>query len=447
MNKTGRRLRRRDVLAAGAAAPLLMLPGKAPAQGGAKPLSGVTLNVSCWSSSYPKFLANYIPEFEAATGAKVNYETPSFPIYNQRMDIELSTRSGAHDVVNVTFIFSGRWVGAGWVTPLSDYIDDPKKTPADWDAKDFLPAAESAFIDSQGRLCAIPWIADVHMAGASRYDLIQAAGMKMPDTFDELGAMLKAVNKKDGIPAFVEENHYGWTFIPFLQGYGGNVFRNAPHDLMPMLDSPEAVQGADFFCGMLRQYGPDGVLSYTYDQVLESMKQGRVTYSNSNETFMVQMAGADSKVAKTCALSLTPAGPAGRFPNVAAHGWGIPVGSRNKDAAWQFITWSMSKQLIQRMFNDHGYSSVTRRSMIDKPEFRQKMMINGTDVAQLYLDTLNLGAKGYTVYRTVPAYPPVDHEIDVAMQRIISGEQSAKESMAQLQSNALMQLKRAGVKL
>ncbi|HUB16338.1 MAG TPA: extracellular solute-binding protein [Acetobacteraceae bacterium] len=447
MSKTGRRVRRRDVLTGAAAAPLLMLPGKAPAQGGTKPLSGVTLNVSCWSSSYPKFLTHYIPEFEQATGAKVNYETPSFPIYNQRMDIELSTRSDAHDVVNVTFIFSGRWVGAGWVTPLTDYINDPKQTPADWDAKDFLPAAESAFIDAQGRLCAIPWIADVHMAGASRYDLIQQAGMKMPNTFDELGTMLKAVNKKDSIPAFVEENHYGWTFIPFLQGYGGNVFRDAPKDLMPVLDSPEAVAAAEFFCSMLRRYGPDGVLSYTYDQVLESMKQGRVNYSNSNETFMVQMAGADSKVAKTCALSLTPGGPAGRFPNVAAHGWGIPVGSRNKDAAWQFIVWSMSKQLTQRMFNDYGYSSVTRRSMIEKPEFRQKMMINGTDVAQLYLDTLNLGAKGYTVYRTVPAYPPVDHEIDVAMQRIISGEQSAKESMAQLQRNALMQLKRAGVKL
>ena len=129
------RLRRRQLLASAAGgAGLLTLPGKAPAQGGAKKLSGVTLNVSCWSSSYPKFLTDYIPEFEQATGAKVNYETPSFPIYNQRMDIELSTKSDAHDVVNVTFIYSGRWIGAGWVIPLTDYINDPTKTPAGWDA-------------------------------------------------------------------------------------------------------------------------------------------------------------------------------------------------------------------------------------------------------------------------------------------------------------------------
>ena len=31
-------------------------------------------------------------------------------------------------------------------------------------------------------------------------------------------------------------------------------------------------------------------------------------------------------------------------------------------------------------------------------------------------DALELGAKGYTAYRTVAPYPPVDHEIDVAIQ-------------------------------
>ena len=45
------------------------------------------------------------------------------------------------------------------------------------------------------------------------------------------------------------------------------------------------------------------------------------------------------------ALSMVPGGPAGRFPDVAAHGWGIPTASKNKDAAWEFITWAMSKQI------------------------------------------------------------------------------------------------------
>ena len=36
--------------------------------------------------------ADTLPEFEAETGAKVNFDTPAFPVYNQRADLELSTR-------------------------------------------------------------------------------------------------------------------------------------------------------------------------------------------------------------------------------------------------------------------------------------------------------------------------------------------------------------------
>ena len=64
--------------------------------GQAKPLDGVTLNVSCWSAPYPKWVAQYIPEFEEQTGATVNYDTPGFPVYNQRVDLELSTGGSAY---------------------------------------------------------------------------------------------------------------------------------------------------------------------------------------------------------------------------------------------------------------------------------------------------------------------------------------------------------------
>jgi multiple sugar transport system substrate-binding protein len=142
------RIRRRQFLLASAAtAGSLVLPGKAPAQGGARTLSGTTLNIACWSAPYAKLVAEYIPEFEAATGAKVNYETPSFPIYNQRIDVELSTHGAAYDVLNVTFIYVGRWLGAEWFTTLNEFYKDPSKTPADWDIGDFLPGA----VNTSGR--------------------------------------------------------------------------------------------------------------------------------------------------------------------------------------------------------------------------------------------------------------------------------------------------------
>ena len=448
MHRRGRIPRRSLLAGAAATAGLLTMPGRAPAQGGKKKLDGVTLHVACFSHTYSEFLRAYLPEFEERTGAKIAYETPAFPIYNQRMDIELSTRSPAHDVINVTFIYSGRWVGAGWTTPLGEFLDDPKKTPADFDPKDFLPGTTAAFTDVKGGLHAIPWIADAQQAGATRYDLIEKAGFKQPDTFDQMSAMLKALKAQGaGPPPFATENHYGWQFPPYLLAFGGLIFRHAPDDLHPMLDTPEAIHAAEFFSEMLREYGPDGVLSYSYDQVATALKQGTINYSTNNETFLVRMADQDSKVKATCALSMMPAGPAGRFPNVASHGWGIPAAAKQKDASWEFITWAMSKELLQRMFSEKGYSSTTRQSIIKLPEFKQKLLINGFDGAKIYEDTLKLAGGGYTVYRTVPPYPPVDRELDKAIQTIVSQEMSAKEAMQRAQQNALGALKQAGVKL
>jgi multiple sugar transport system substrate-binding protein len=442
-----RRIGRRELIGGGAAAASLMvLPGKAPAQGGAKPLAGVNLNVSCWSGAYPKYLTDYIPEFEAQTGAKVTYETPSFPIYNQRMDVELSTGSSTYDVINVTFIYIGRWIGAGWVTPLDDFINDPKKTPAEWGADDFLEGVAAQFRDKQGRLYGIPWIADIYMAGTTHNEIVQKLG-GMPDTLDALEVMLKKAGKMPDMAGFIAENHYGWTFISFLMSYGGMVFRNPPEDLMPVLDTPEAIAAADYYGNLLRIYGPDGVLSYVYDQVVQMLKQGKALYSTNNQMFLVQMAGKDSKVAETCGFSMFPAGPKGRFPQVATHGWGIPVGSKQKDAAWEFIKWAMSKQMTERMFKEKHYSSVARRSVIEGPDFKKALTLNGFDVAKMYVDTIQMAGKGYMKYRTVPVYPQVDREIDSAIQAIVSQQKSAKEAMQTAQANSIEQIKRSGVKL
>ena len=57
------------------------------------------------------------------------------------MDLGLSTRGSAYDVVNVTFIYLSRWINSGWLTPLDDYIRNPNLTGTDWDLNGFLPGA------------------------------------------------------------------------------------------------------------------------------------------------------------------------------------------------------------------------------------------------------------------------------------------------------------------
>jgi len=75
------------------------------------------------------------------------------------------------------------------------------------------------------------------------------------------------------------------------------------------------------------------------------------------------------------------------------------------------------------------------------------MSLNGYDVSDLYLKTIELAAKGHMKYRTVHVYPQVDKLIDKAIELVTSRQMAAKEAMEWLQTNAIADLKKAGVNL
>ena len=440
---------RRGLLAAGPAAlASTVLSLHAPAViGQTKRFSGVTLNVSCWSAAYPRLLGQYVHEFAEQTGATVNYDTPGFPVFNQRADLELSTRGAGFDVLNITFIFTNRWIGNGWFTPLDPFISDRNKTSPAFDFPDFLPGAVSPLKDAKGVTYGIPWVIDSGMAIATHYDILEANGLGMPDTFDDLERTARIVHRKDGVDGFLTDNHWGFWYIPLLQGYGGNVFRAPPDDLMPTLGTPEAIHAADQLARIVSKYGPPGAGGMAYGQTGEILKSAQANLSFVTHGGGMSIAEKSNKAAKTMHFGLMPRGPKGRFPGIASHGWGIPAGSKNKDAAWAFIQWAQSKELLLRMVREKGLGSVTRASIYNESEYRKLISVNGVDTGQVVLETIKLGEQGHMKYRTVPPYPQVNVQLNQAIGRIISGQMSAKESMAAAQASVIADLRRAGVKL
>jgi multiple sugar transport system substrate-binding protein len=87
---------------------------------------------------------------------KVDLQQQAFPVYNQRMDLEPSIKGSAYDFCNLTFIYSGRWVGANWFTPLNDFVKDANKTAADWDADDFVVGTTQHLKNAKGEIFAFP---------------------------------------------------------------------------------------------------------------------------------------------------------------------------------------------------------------------------------------------------------------------------------------------------
>jgi hypothetical protein len=64
--------------------------GRRPVLGQAKKFAGVSISGAAFQSTYHEYLKAYLPEFEAETGMKVDFQQQAFPVYNIT-DPELST--------------------------------------------------------------------------------------------------------------------------------------------------------------------------------------------------------------------------------------------------------------------------------------------------------------------------------------------------------------------
>jgi len=212
--------------AAGVAALPLALcgAGRAAAQPArAKPFAGKTLNVFMFDHPYPRALKELLPQFTELTGIKVEMDTPGFLVYNQRADLELSTGSGAYDVMALTFIFSGKWIGAGWASRLNDFLArDAAADPAD-----FLSGA-MAPMKSGGDVFALPFVAESTLM-VYRRDVFERAGLKPPETFDDLLAAAPKIQTAE-IKAYMGRGLGGfhWIWPNYLFAYGGRFFADPP---------------------------------------------------------------------------------------------------------------------------------------------------------------------------------------------------------------------------
>ena len=120
------------------------------------------------------------------------------------------------------------------------------------------------------------------------------------------------------------------------------------------------------------------------------------------------------------------------------HGLGIPAASKNKEAAWAFIQWALSKQNTRRALVEENLASPTRRSDFESPEFKTSSTINGYDLAGIVRESIDISAKGgYMKYRTVPVYPQVDQQLNKAIANIASGQLSARQAMEQAQAGSI----------
>lgn len=309
----------------------------------AKPHQGKKLSVVTANHPWGDAIKDMIPQFEEQTGMKVEVQSFFEDQLKQKLTVQFTSGSATPDV----FMFSPlqeakQFYNNGWVEPLDDYI----KQDADYDFEDFSKAAVSTnTVD--GKLVGIPIITEQHIL-YYRKDLLEQANIAVPKTMDELLAAAKALhdpkNEMYGFAARGQRAALVSQISSFIYSEGGEFLR----DGQAILNSPETLKGMTTYATLLKDYGPPGVLNMSWPQAIGVFAQGKSAFfADANSIYKNATDPEKSMIADKVGYAVFPAGDTGSQPfNIAS--WGIAMNSEaaDKDAAWEFIQWATSKEVM-----------------------------------------------------------------------------------------------------
>ena len=306
---------------------------------------GTTLNL-IWGETiaYSLKLKELIPEFEAATGIKIETEALS--------DVEISRKlaidSAAGDDTLDVFYFrpaqeTKAFVNNGWIRDISSFMDD-----AEYDFADI--SKESLNVTSlNGKLYGIP-ITVEHTMLFYNEDLFKAAGLeRAPETLDELVEYCeKLSNLGEGKYALCMRGQGTAAviaFAPFLYAFGGKFI---DENNQACFNSPEALKAFEYYATLITKYCPEGSTAYTTAEASAMMRLGNCAmYIDYDSHYAFIVADETSNIAESCRYAKFPSGDAGFTPcGPVAWAMGISENSQNPEAAEMFVKWATSKDVF-----------------------------------------------------------------------------------------------------
>ncbi|NLY29197.1 MAG: sugar ABC transporter substrate-binding protein [Firmicutes bacterium] len=371
-----------------------------------------------------------LAEFEELTGIRVNFQIYPEIELHQKTLVDLASGAGIFDVIMMDFMFTPQYAAAKFIEPLGPYLNDPSLTDADWfKASDFMPALWDA-VSYNNEVYALPFTVETTTL-FYRPDIYADLGLAVPNNYDELWHAAEAIHANKSMDAIGLRGMRGqgmnvYVFAGFMRGFGGKFVADFPNDMTPVINSPENIAAADYYARILQEFGPRGVASWDWLEVLSGLQEGTIAMAIDASNFGPVIDDySTSRTAGKWGYALVPEGPGGRHPSIYTHTLAINAASRQKTAAWLFIQWATSEDVqIERALRS---GQPTRQSIWDSAAFREAMAHVGNgqwiDASVRSLDIVSAD------YR-----PRFEHwrqfgdQVGIALQSVIAKEQSAESA-------------------
>jgi len=410
-----------------------------------KPYSGVTLRVSMIDEIREREIIKRLPAFEEKTGIKVIIDLYGFEELYHKDLAACYGHTGEYDIMQLHHpdlaLFSE------WLFDVSDWI---KRDWKEIDVDDIHPLLRETHMRYEGKWWGMPTHVNP-MVLFYRKDILASYGFTVPRTWDELIDMAttltdKLTPKMYGVTFMGrKEIQLACTYLNFLGSYGVYIYKHTDKGLEPTINSPGAIEGLE---KLVELKGPalPGVTGYGFDENMMAFARGGAAtsimwssvvgvYKDPTKSVVVDKWG----IAKMPGVML----PDGTIRSRALlGGWSVCISqdSKNKEAAWEFLKWLISKELEAELV---PYYESCRLSLLTNPQI-QKDWPN----YKAFYEILEAGPIDF------PGVPPgekikPDYEVldymQVALSDALMGVMSPKEALDDLQDTYYKIFRRWGL--
>ena len=284
--------------------------------------------------------------------------------------------AGSYDVFMVDAFWMSEYASKNVLVPISDYAENTEKTPEWFDYEDIMPAYRNGIAGAGGVNYGIPTAGETRFI-AYRTDLFEKYDKEAPETMDEFLELAQFFNGKEdglyGVSMRAQRGiHFASGWMSLMYNFGGGFLDQetiGSDDEVVTCTTDETKESLKYFVELLKCAPPD-VGSYTHEEALGAFISGKTAMWLDATALAGQITDPEaSTVSDKVAFVPTPTGPAGDGAALAGWNLGIPESSKNKDAAWAFISYMASREKVKEYVENGGVA--TRASAFDDSELQE----------------------------------------------------------------------------
>lgn len=366
----------------------------------------------------------------APDGVTVVPEMTDYTSWQEKMRLNLSSKSNAYDITYITPSDLGEFASNGWLVPLDDYIQKY------WDEYNFgdIPQYLWDAYTYDGHIYGIPshqWAMDLFY----RADLLDEAGIAVPENLDQLVEAAKALNKdgRSGICLTLQATDMLMvTYQSFLTACGGWFWDD---NYEPQFSSEASLRAIDYML-QLYQYTPDDCSSYGNNEATVAMCQDLCAMTMMQTTRSAAMndpaqSQVSGKISFAAAPMDTKGGKSAAIWNTA--GYSICASSTN-DPETCFVT--IANALTEE--TEAGCVSITMP--IRESALTDELFAQYPDYAAAWKAIQN----GATIRPAIPEFAEIMDVSMTALSTVITGQADLESTMQAVDADVRDILDEAG---